>query len=131
MPTITMKQDNLNERNLEFTQAPLRTPVFLNSVPKSGTHLIRNIMRMFVPVEQQFPVVYRLMVEPVGHLIYGDVHSRDIHLAVFDAGIGLLDARLFLAERLHLASLQDNTGLKGLDYLVIEPGLLVPRYFDK
>jgi len=54
LPQITMKQDNLNDRNREFTQAPLQSPVFLNSVPKSGTHLIRNIMRMFVPVEQQY-----------------------------------------------------------------------------
>lgn len=58
MPTIKMKQDNLNERNAEFAQAPLRTPVFLNSVPKSGTHLIRNIMRMFVGVEQQYHATF-------------------------------------------------------------------------
>lgn len=58
MPTITMKQDNLNERNIEFVQAPLRSPVFLNSVPKSGTHLIRNIMRMFVPVDQQYHATF-------------------------------------------------------------------------
>jgi hypothetical protein len=49
-----MTQDNLNERNSEFKQAPLSKPVFLNSVPKSGTHLLRNIVRMFVPVEQQY-----------------------------------------------------------------------------
>ena len=54
MPRITMMKDNLNERNVEFAQAPLTQPVFLNSVPKSGTHLIRNVMRMFVPVEQQY-----------------------------------------------------------------------------
>ncbi len=34
--------------------APLAAPVFLNSVPKSGTHLLRNIVRMFVPAEQQY-----------------------------------------------------------------------------
>ncbi|WP_206741550.1 hypothetical protein [Hyphomonas oceanitis] len=49
-----MNQDNLNSRNTEFSQAPLTKPVFLNSVPKSGTHLMRNIIRMFVPVEQQY-----------------------------------------------------------------------------
>lgn len=54
MPRITMKMDNLNERNAEFAQTPLKQPLFLNSVPKAGTHLIRNIMRMFVPVEQQY-----------------------------------------------------------------------------
>lgn len=58
MPVIKMKQDNLNERNLEFAQSPLAAPVFLNSVPKSGTHLIRNIMRMFVPVEQQYHATF-------------------------------------------------------------------------
>ena len=35
-------------------QAPLAAPAFLNSVPKCGTQLLRNIMRMFVPVEQQY-----------------------------------------------------------------------------
>ena len=54
MPRIVAKNDNLNERNREFEQRALIEPVFLNSVPKSGTHLIRNIMRMFVPVEQQY-----------------------------------------------------------------------------
>jgi hypothetical protein len=54
VPTITLEKDNLDERNREFSQAPLRQPVFLNSVPKCGTHLIRNIVRMFVPVEQHY-----------------------------------------------------------------------------
>jgi len=54
MPRIKLKPDNLNERNAEFTQVPLNQPVFLNSVPKSGSHLLRNIMRMFVPVKQHF-----------------------------------------------------------------------------
>lgn len=58
MPTITMRMDNLNERNTEFVQTPLTTPVFLNSVPKCGTHLFRNIMRMFVPVTQQYHPVF-------------------------------------------------------------------------
>ncbi len=58
MPTITMRMDNLNERNTEFAQAPLTTPVFLNSVPKCGTHLFRNIMRMFVAVPQQYHPVF-------------------------------------------------------------------------
>lgn len=49
-----MMKDNLNERNADFVQTPLKQPVFLNSVPKCGTHLIRNIMRMFVPLEQQY-----------------------------------------------------------------------------
>jgi hypothetical protein len=58
LPRIVMRPDNLNERNTEFEQAPLRQPVFLNSVPKCGTHLIRNMMRMFVPVAQQYHATF-------------------------------------------------------------------------
>ena len=54
MPRIVTRGDNLNELNGQFEQAPLRHPVFLNSVPKCGTHLFRNIVRMFVPVQQQY-----------------------------------------------------------------------------
>jgi hypothetical protein len=54
MPRIAARGDNLNEENRKFEQTPLESPVFLNSVPKCGTHLLRNIMRMFVPLEQQY-----------------------------------------------------------------------------
>ena len=54
MPRDVAKGDNLNELNGNFTQQPLAQPAFLNSVPKCGTHLFRNIVRMFVPVEQQY-----------------------------------------------------------------------------
>ena len=54
MPEVTVKADTLDAENRRFVQAPLRQPVFLNSVPKSGSHLLRNIIRMFVPVEQQY-----------------------------------------------------------------------------
>jgi hypothetical protein len=54
MPRIVAKGDNLNELNRNYVQARLAEPVFLNSVPKCGTHLMRNILRMFVPVEQQY-----------------------------------------------------------------------------
>jgi hypothetical protein len=54
MPRIVAKADNLNELNGNFVQQRLLEPVFLNSVPKCGTHLVRNVMRMFVPVDQQY-----------------------------------------------------------------------------
>ena len=54
MPTIVSKPDNLNALNANFEQSPLAAPLFLNSVPKCGTHLIRNIIRMFVPASQQY-----------------------------------------------------------------------------
>lgn len=51
---VNVQPDTLDAENRKFEQRPLSQPVFLNSVPKSGSHLLRNIMRMFVPVEQQY-----------------------------------------------------------------------------
>ena len=58
MPRIVAKGDNLNDLNRQFEQTRLEAPVFLNSVPKCGTHLMRNIVRMFVPVEQQYHATF-------------------------------------------------------------------------
>lgn len=52
MAVIKGIRDTLDEQVGRFAQTPLRQPILLNSVPKSGTHLLRNILRMFVPVEQ-------------------------------------------------------------------------------
>ena len=65
MPKILAKGDNLNELNENYVQQPLLEPVFLNSVPKSGTHLMRNIVRMFVPVAQQYH--YAFIQHPILH----------------------------------------------------------------
>lgn len=54
MAVILVKKDTLDELNPNYVQTPLAKPVFLNSVPKCGTHLIKNTIRMFVPVEQQW-----------------------------------------------------------------------------
>ena len=58
MPRIVAQGDTLNELNKNFEQTPLEQPVFLNSVPKCGTHLFRNIVRMFVPVDQQYHTTF-------------------------------------------------------------------------
>lgn len=54
MPQVHLAPDTLDEENQRFVQQPLTKPVFLNSIPKSGSHLLRNILRMFVPVNQQY-----------------------------------------------------------------------------
>lgn len=51
---ISLKKDDLDEQSARFQMAPLKKPLFLNSVPKCGTHLIRNIVRMFVAPGQQY-----------------------------------------------------------------------------
>lgn len=87
MPEVFVQPDNLDAANSRFDQAPLRKPIFLNSVPKSGSHLLRNIMRMFVPVDQhysadfiQWPTLqqHRMAFDPAsprlswGHLFFAD-----------------------------------------------------------
>ena len=55
MPTvIKVRPDTLDADTARFSPAPLRQPLFLNSIEKSGSHLLRNILRMFVPVAQQY-----------------------------------------------------------------------------
>lgn len=87
MPKIIATPDNLDELNPGFKQARLKQHLFLNSVPKSGSHLLKNIIRMFVPVEQQynvdfiqFPTLQQhhkvFLGEPTlswGHLLFGDM----------------------------------------------------------
>lgn len=55
---VALKPDTLNAENSKFDQQPLRQPLFLNSVPKCGSHLLRNIIRMFVPVDQQYDIQF-------------------------------------------------------------------------
>ena len=90
MPEILVRKDNLDEASRRFEQAPLSQPVFLNSMPKSGSHLLRNIMRMFVAVEQTYPAdfiqwgnlqAHRQAFDPAspklswGHLFFADASA--------------------------------------------------------
>lgn len=69
---INVKPDTLDDENRKFVQQSLRQPLFLNSVPKSGSHLLRNIVRMFVPVEDQYQAEF------IQH------HFLQRHLAAFE-----------------------------------------------
>lgn len=97
---INLKQDNLDQEGRLFEMSPLTKPAFLNSVPKCGTHLIRNIVRMFVAPEQQYkvefvqyPTLHRHMraFDPSacllswGHMVFGDLSAialRDVNHVV-------------------------------------------------
>lgn len=52
MAIIKGMQDTLDAEVARFAQAPLKQPLLVNSIPKGGTHLLRNVLRMFVPVGQ-------------------------------------------------------------------------------
>ena len=51
---IRLKADTLDFEVSKFANPRLRQSIFLNSVPKSGSHLLKNIMRMFVPLEDHY-----------------------------------------------------------------------------
>jgi hypothetical protein len=72
MPRITLKPDNLDADVVRFPQQRLAQPLFLNSIPKSGSHLLKNIFRMFVPVDQHYRTEF---------IQWGNLPE---HLAAFD-----------------------------------------------
>ena len=85
---INVKPDTLDDENRKFEQRPLRQPLFLNSVPKCGSHLLINILRMFVPVESQYQVDF------IQH------HFIQRHMAAFDTNRNMMSwGHLFFAER--------------------------------
>lgn len=51
---VRVRPDTLDADTVRFAPEPLRQPLFLNSIPKSGSHLLRNVLRMFVPIQQQY-----------------------------------------------------------------------------
>ncbi len=84
---INVKPDTLDDENRKFAQRPLQQPLFLNSVPKSGSHLLRNIVRMFVPVEDQYQAEF------IQH------HFLQRHIAAFDRSKNRLSwGHLFFME---------------------------------
>ena len=85
---IKLKPDTLDEENRKFSQRKLEQPLFLNSVPKCGSHLLSNIIRMFVPVESQYQAEFIQQ------------HFIQRHLAAFDARRSMLSwGHLFFAEQ--------------------------------
>lgn len=118
---IRSKPDTLGPEVRKFAQAPLRQTAFLNSVPKCGTHLLRNIVRMFVPTEQhydrEFIQVQNLQqhigaLNPgrpqfsVGHLVFADIslmalkHARQVVLVRDPYDYVLARARFSLSDQL-------------------------------
>lgn len=127
MAIIRGIQDTLNEKVAAFAQAPLRQPVLVNSIPKGGTHLLRNILRMFVPVEQhhdrdfvQIPNMH-LHLDAFnphaprlssGHLLFSDQsvanirHARHILLVRDPYDWVLARARFFVSEEFDQENIQ-------------------------
>ncbi|NQD36352.1 hypothetical protein HPT27_04885 [Permianibacter sp. IMCC34836] len=149
MPVIHAKADQLNEICGQFPQQPLTQPVFLNSVPKCGTHLIRNIVRMFVPVAQQYhrafiqyPVLHqhraafdgRAPMLSWGHLLFSDESAQAVHgvnhvLIVRDPYDWVLArARFFLSDNFQGSLEHLKNGKYSVDQLL---NMMIFGIYDK
>ena len=128
MPTVNLRADRLDEEAARFDQVPLTRPLFVNSVPKCGTHLLRNILRMFVPPAQhyardfvQYPNLaqtqeaFRQPLLSCGHLLFTDstalvtAHVMRLLLVRDPYDWVLARARFFLSENFEsdMAELRD------------------------
>jgi hypothetical protein len=90
MPVIRLQPDTLDAETARFSQVPLATPLFLNSVPKSGSHLVRNIFRMFVTPAQQYQAQFIQFGNLQQHLKAFDTSAPKLswgHLLYTDASI--------------------------------------------
>lgn len=87
MAHIKLKADTLDAEVARFAPTPLNAPVFVNSIPKSGTHLLKNILRMFVPIEQHYRTQF---------IQWGNLQE---HLVAFDASRNLFSyGHLFFSD---------------------------------
>lgn len=93
---VHLQPDTLHLEVPKFAQTPLRQPLFLNSVPKCGSHLLQNIIRMFVPVDRQYTkqfIQHQFLMEHVGalsddrnflswgHLMFSDMTAVAVGMA--------------------------------------------------
>ncbi len=115
--------DTLDTEVMRFEQVPLTAPVLVNSIPKGGTHLLRNILRMFVPVPQH--------------------HDRDFvqipnmhqHLDAFDPGAPKLTAAHLLFSDQSLANVRHARHLllvrDPYDWVLARARFFVSEEFDQ
>ncbi|HEX8570042.1 MAG TPA: hypothetical protein VF699_08990 [Caulobacteraceae bacterium] len=117
---VLSRPDTLDEHVARFEQAPLRETAFLNSIPKSGTHLLRNIVRMFVPIQQHYAREFiqiqnlkqhAVALDPAspqfsnGHLVFTDAsaaalkHARQVNLVRDPYDYVLARARFILSDQ--------------------------------
>ncbi|HEY6816129.1 MAG TPA: hypothetical protein VI168_11360 [Croceibacterium sp.] len=117
---LKLEGDTLTEATERFAPGPIAAPVFINALQKSGTHLLRNVLRMFVPVAQQYHAAFIqwpnlqehlaafAREKPMlswGHLLYSDAsafetaHARRLILVRDPYDWVLARARFFVSEQ--------------------------------
>lgn len=117
---IRLKADTLDQEIAKLSHRRLKKPVFLNSVPKSGSHLLKNVMRMFVPLEDHYGKHFvqwgnlqehKVAFDPKrpklswGHLMFSDAsavetaHARKIILVRDPHSWVLARARFYVSDQ--------------------------------
>src|ERR1051325_5672022 len=81
----------------------------------------------FLAVEQQFPAAGRLVIHVTAARVWLDVRVQKEDLAVPHDAVCVGDRHLPLAQGLNLGSAQDETGLEGVEDVVVESRALVAR----
>lgn len=81
---IQLKADRLDEEVRRFAPLFNDRPLFLNSVPKSGTHLLRNIVRMFTAPEHHYRPPSGRGVSPLMSAAAIQLAIVHLHTAAFD-----------------------------------------------
>ena len=136
---IRLKADTLDQEIAKLSSPRLRMPLFLNSVPKSGSHLLKNVMRMFVPLPDVYGKHFiqwgnlqghlkafdpRQPKLSWGHLMFSDAsavetaHVRKIILVRDPYTWVLARARFFVSEQFgENGALVKRTGLSA-DHLI-------------
>ena len=139
MPRVAVRTDTLEPALAGFDRVPLVQPVFLNSIPKSGSHLLRNIIRAFVPFEQQYHAQFiqwanlaqhRRAFDPGpamlswGHLFFSDAsaietaHCKRILLVRDPYDWVIARARFFLSDEFQGNVENVKGGLVSVDALI-------------
>lgn len=136
---IRLKADTLDKDIAKLKHRRLKRHLFLNSVPKSGSHLLKNVMRMFVPLEDHYAkhfIQWGNMQQHLaafdpkkpqlswGHLLFSDAsavetaHVKKIILVRDPYSWVLARARFFVSEQFgDNAELVKNAGLSR-DHLI-------------
>lgn len=128
---VMSRPDTLNAEVARFEHAPLRQTAFLNGVPKCGTHLLRNIVRMFVPAAQHYDREFIQIPNftqhigafaqdrpqfSVGHMLYADIsamalkHARHVVLVRDPYDYVLARARFMLSDQFQHPALNHMKG---------------------
>jgi hypothetical protein len=128
---VAARPDTLGPEVSRYPHQRLRQTAFLNGVPKCGTHLLRNIVRMFVPTDQHYDREFLQITNlpqhisalnpgrpqfSVGHMVFADPsvtalkHARHVILVRDPFDYVLARARFSLSDQFDHPQLQHLKG---------------------